>query len=92
LRGRFDQIIIDSAPVLPVADSQLIAKHADGVIVSVIRSVSELGLVYEAYERLSALRCRILGAVVHGISGGRYGAGTKYSYRSEPETTEVAAK
>jgi hypothetical protein len=57
---------------------------------SVIRSVSHLNLVYEAYERLSALRCRILGAVVHGVSGGKYGS--SYRYRPQGDVATVESK
>ena len=69
LRTDFEFVVVDSAPVLPVADSQLICQHADGVIFSVLRDVSRLPLIYAAHERLVALRIRILGAVVNGVIG-----------------------
>jgi polysaccharide biosynthesis transport protein len=65
----FEFIIIDSTPVLPVADSTLLGQQADGVIFSVLQDVSRLPQVYAAYERLAALRIRILGAVVNGSRG-----------------------
>ena len=34
LRGQFDFIIVDSCPVLPVADALLIGQHVDGVVFS----------------------------------------------------------
>src|SRR5262249_29595761 len=81
LRGLFDQvkddydlIIVDSAPVLPVVDSQLIAQAVDGVILSALRDVSRLPLIHAAYERLTLFQVRLLGAVVHGADAGTYGS------------------
>ena len=42
LSQEYDFIIVDSAPVLPVADAQLIGQHVDGVVFSVMRDVSRL--------------------------------------------------
>jgi capsular exopolysaccharide synthesis family protein len=78
LREQYDYVIVDSAPVLPVADSQLIAQYVDGVILSVLRDVSRLPAVHAACERLSMLQVRILGAVVHGVTGESYCQGYGY--------------
>ncbi len=66
LRGSYDFIIVDSSPVLPVTDSLLLARHVDGVILSVLQNVSTLPAVYEAYQRLACLGVVLLGAVVSG--------------------------
>jgi capsular exopolysaccharide synthesis family protein len=80
-KEQYDFILIDSAPVLPVADSQLLAQHADGVIFSILRDVSRLPQVYAASERLNLLRVRILGAIVNGAAGSASRADYEY-YRS----------
>jgi capsular exopolysaccharide synthesis family protein len=72
LSDSYDFVVVDSAPVLPVADAQLIGQHVDGVVFSVMRDVSRLPAVYAACERLALLRIRILGAVVNGTHGGIY--------------------
>ena len=41
LRDRFDFVIVDSAPVLPVADTLLFCQHVDAVLFSVLRDVSQ---------------------------------------------------
>jgi capsular exopolysaccharide synthesis family protein len=69
LRSRYDFIIIDSAPILPVPDSQFLAQHVDGVIVSVLTGVSHLPSVQAVCQRLCLLQIRVLGAVVHGAAG-----------------------
>jgi capsular exopolysaccharide synthesis family protein len=66
LREQYEYIIIDSAPLLPVVDSLLIGQHADGVILSVLREVSQLPLVNTAVERLESVGVRLLGVIVNG--------------------------
>jgi capsular exopolysaccharide synthesis family protein len=66
LKEQYDFIIIDSSPVLPVADTLSLGQHVDGVIFSVLRDVSRLPAVQAAYNRLNALGIRMLGTVVVG--------------------------
>jgi len=68
LKRDFEFIIVDSPPVLPVADALLISQHVDAVILSVLREVSRIPRVREAYDRLEMLNVRVLGAVVNGIA------------------------
>ncbi len=67
LRGQFDIIIVDSCPILPVADSLLVAQHVDGVVFSILQDVSQLPKVIDASEKLVQLNIPLLGAVVNGI-------------------------
>jgi capsular exopolysaccharide synthesis family protein len=64
LREEFDFIIVDTHPVLSAADSLLLGQHADAVILSVMRDVSQSPRVFGACQRLATLGIRILGAVV----------------------------
>ncbi len=66
LKRDFDYILVDSAPILPVADSLLISQRVDAVIFSILRDVSRIPKVYAAYERLAVLGVRMLGAVISG--------------------------
>lgn len=80
LRPQFDFILVDSSPVLPVADSLLLAQHVDGVLFSLLREVSRLPKVYAAYQRLAMLGVPMLGAVVNGTQADRYGYGRNYVF------------
>ena len=85
LRPQYDFIIIDTAPVLPVADSLHVCQHVDAVIFSVLRDVSRLPKVYAAHERLAKLNVRILGAVVSGTPwDGDVEASYAYAGQAEP--------
>jgi len=87
LRSRYDFIIVDSAPVLPVVDSLIISQHADAVIFSILRDVSRIPSVQDARDRLASLGVRILGAVVSGMPGASY----SNSYASEAARTGALA-
>ena len=74
LKEQFDYVIVDSSPVLAVADALMIGRHVDGVLLSILRDVSRVPTVYAAYQRLSMLGIRTLGAVVNGARTERYGS------------------
>jgi capsular exopolysaccharide synthesis family protein len=78
LRQHFDFVVLDSSPVLPVADSLLIGQYADGLIFSILHNVSRLPQVYAAYQRLAMLDIRMLGAVVNGADEGPHTSGRLY--------------
>jgi succinoglycan biosynthesis transport protein ExoP len=73
LRRRYDLIVIDSAPILPVADTLQISQYVDAVVFSVYRDVSRLPILYAGYERLMALNVRFLGVVITGVPTEHYG-------------------
>jgi polysaccharide biosynthesis transport protein len=75
LREQFDFVILDSAPLLPVADSLLLAQHADAAVFSILKDVSQLPKIQSAYERIRSLGVPILGAVVSGTN-----VETQYGY------------
>ena len=81
LRAGYDFVIVDTAPVLPVADSLVISQHVDAVVISVYREVSRLPAVYAGYSRLERLGVRVLGVVVTGVPIDSY---TEYSYTQAP--------
>ncbi|MFO0891111.1 MAG: polysaccharide biosynthesis tyrosine autokinase [Isosphaeraceae bacterium] len=78
LRERYDFIVVDSAPLLLATDSLIVSQHVDAVIFSVLRDVSQVPPVQAAYERLTGLGVRVLGAVISGVHQ------TFYGYRTYP--------
>jgi len=64
LREYFDFILIDSPPVMPFADSILLANHADAVILIVRAGMAPYDIVEKAIDALP--RDRILGVVLNG--------------------------
>jgi capsular exopolysaccharide synthesis family protein len=82
LRERFDFVVVDTSPVLPVADALLVGLHVDAAIYSILRDVSRAPAVAEADARLSQIGIPVLGAVVCGVRTETY-AGYPY-----PKTAE----
>ncbi|MCI0739265.1 MAG: polysaccharide biosynthesis tyrosine autokinase [Gemmataceae bacterium] len=79
LKQQYDFIIVDSCPVLPVADSLLLGQHVDGVIFAVLRDVSRVPSVYAAQQKLQNLGIRTLGAVMIGAPNELGKLGYKYT-------------
>ena len=67
LRGQFDFIMVDSPPLLPVADGLLIAQHVDAVVFSIMQDVSQVPNLMSAATKLAQLHIPLLGAVVNGV-------------------------
>ncbi len=65
---QFDYVVIDSGPVLKVADSLLVGQHVDAVILSVLKDSSKVPNVYEACERLRSVGINVMGAVINGVN------------------------
>lgn len=63
LRKYFDFILIDSPPVLPFADAQLLANHADAVMLVVRSGMAQYNTIEKAIESLPA--GKMLGVVLN---------------------------
>ena len=86
LRQRYDIVLIDAPPLLPVTDASLLASISDGAILVVRHGKTGLEEVRTATERLHSVGARLLGTVlsmapVKELS--RYGYGYGYGYGPE---------
>jgi succinoglycan biosynthesis transport protein ExoP len=87
-RQRFDFIIVDTSPVLPVADAMQVARYVDTALFSIFRDVSRKTKVKAALERLQRLAVPVLGAVVTGAHDGLYGNDYYGAYASHHGVSE----
>ena len=78
LLKRFDHVVIDSPPVMGLADAPLIASRVEGVIYAVESHGIRSSLVRTALGRLASANARVLGAVLMKFEAQR-GAGS-YGY------------
>ena len=62
-KERFDWVIIDSPPVLPYADAELMSVLVDGVVLVVQANKTPAHLLEEATRRLRG--CNVLGVVLN---------------------------
>jgi polysaccharide biosynthesis transport protein len=72
LESRYDFVVIDSGPVLLVSDSLLLARAADGVLLSVLLDVSRVASISETRDRLQTVGANVLGVVVNGVATPSY--------------------
>ena len=67
LSQRYDQILIDGAPMLVVADNYLLAEAVDGVIVVYRAGENTKGVAQRAARQIKSLRARLMGAVLNRV-------------------------
>ena len=77
LKEQFDFVIVDSSPILPIADALIVAQQVDAVLFSILADVSRKAKILTAYQRIAALGVKVLGAVVTGAHD-RSTYGNKY--------------
>jgi capsular exopolysaccharide synthesis family protein len=85
LRAQNDYVLIDAAPILPVADSWGLAAHADGVLVSVRHGSTRLDQLVETAAALQRVGGRILGVILNMVPStselaAAHGHGFEYGY------------
>jgi capsular exopolysaccharide synthesis family protein len=87
LRERYDIVLIDSPPLLPVTDPVVLAQQADATLVVVASSQTKKGQLQHAVDQLVSVNARRVGFVLNGITrqgGTGYGYEYGYSYRYGP--------
>jgi len=65
LKAEFDFVILDSAPILPYSDTQVLAPKADGVILIVRAEQTRWEVAQKAREELEKSGAHILGAILN---------------------------
>jgi capsular exopolysaccharide synthesis family protein len=88
LRGRFDRIVIDAPPLLPVTDAVVASTLADGVVFIIRHGKTTRRQVAAAALALRPVQARILGSVLNMRKVNHREAvayGTDVAYYSDPE-------
>lgn len=86
LQERFDHVIVDSCPVIGLADAPLVAAAVEGVVYVVEARAIQAGAARRALQRLETAQANVVGIVLtkfeprHAHLGYGYGYGFDYSY------------
>jgi succinoglycan biosynthesis transport protein ExoP len=81
LSNRYDRVIIDSPPVMPVTDAQILAAICDITLLVLRAEKSTRRVSQQARDGLLSVGARVLGAVVSDVpKKGRYGYYSGYGY------------
>jgi succinoglycan biosynthesis transport protein ExoP len=94
LEGRFDLVLIDSPPLLPVTDGALLSTAASGAILIVRHGKTHRDQVVRAVEALRVTDAHIYGAVLtftpsKGPDSYYYGYGYRYDRKAGRPRTEA---
>ncbi len=92
LRQRYDLIIIDSPPVLPVPDALILGRWADGAVIAARYDISRFPQVERARRQLDNAGIAVLGTVINGMRHsdsyyGRYTYSRRRSTQPDPSNT-----
>ena len=67
LKGYYDYVLLDCTPVMPVADSTIIAEQVDGVIMLLSSGMVTPKVAQETKQKLQAVGANILGVVLNKV-------------------------
>ncbi|MEN9433405.1 MAG: hypothetical protein RLZZ422_994, partial [Pseudomonadota bacterium] len=77
----YDMIIMDSPPVMGLADALIIANHADATILVAAHAQSKKRPLEDAYQRLRQANANVIGVIMTKMkSGSSYGYNYDYYY------------
>ncbi|MGB3792195.1 MAG: polysaccharide biosynthesis tyrosine autokinase [Sphingopyxis granuli] len=82
LLTRYDHVLVDSAPLLGLADAPLIARRVEGVLFTIEANSTKSRIIAASLMRLRMAGARLLGAIVTKVSAKNhvYGYGYGYGY------------
>jgi len=78
-REQYDYVLLDSTPVLPVADARMLASQVDGTILTLRASRTPRSEAMDSMSVLNAAGARLYGTVLNGI---KHSLGSYYKYGS----------
>jgi polysaccharide biosynthesis transport protein len=95
LRERYDQVIIDAPPVMPVADARILATLADATLLVLRAKKSTRNTSVYAHEALAQVGAKLLGVVMNDVSHdldwySYYGYGQEANRRPEGFRQQVS--
>lgn len=79
VRSRYDIVIVDAPPLLPVTDAALLSSQADGAIMIIRYGRTTRDRIVTATERLTAVDANVVGAVLNMVPASR--SSESYSYK-----------
>ncbi len=96
LQQRFDVVIIDAPPLLPVTDAAVLSRICDGAVLVVRYGKTRREQVERTAQALASVDARILGTVMNmaptkGPDAYAYGYGYQYGYKASTDRPRMNA-
>ena len=79
-KGEYDYVLIDTPPVLPVADSLVLCRMVDGLIMVIDSGEVKVEMAREVKHQLVHAGANILGVVLNKVRSEHHGYGYGYYY------------
>lgn len=92
LRSRFDVVLLDSPPLLPVTDAALLAAQSDGLILAVRHGKTSREQVRIALQRVEAVGGECVGVVINMAPASGRGYGYGYGYGPDAYEPDLARR
>lgn len=80
-KADYDYIIIDSSPANIVADTSVIVKYADGLMLVIKQYFARIKVINETIEKLKKAGANIIGTVLNDIRVFNVGTGYAFDYK-----------
>ena len=80
LERHYDHIVVDSPPVVGIADAMLLGRAVEGTVLVIQAEGAAIRIIRAALQRLLISQNRVLGVVVTKVNFGRFGYGYSYDY------------
>lgn len=77
LSEKYEHVIIDGAPVAAFADSRLLSRLVDGVLIVTSVGITQINVLKSSIEEIRKVRGRIIGTIVNRLDSTR----DKYKYK-----------
>ncbi len=87
LKEKADLIVIDSPPVLSLADTAILASEVDGVLLVIRSGQTYRRVAVDAVESLRKIGANLIGAVINDVSEEKDGYYRYYRYSSDHKTS-----
>lgn len=84
LEATFDMVVIDTPPLLPVADASILSRITDGVILVVQAGKTSRKNAHRALDMLRTVDARVLGVAMNMVSSDRAGEYYRGHYGAVP--------
>lgn len=81
LRKRYDYIILDAPPIVPVVDAVAMSSLCDGILFLAHAGMSDRAAVAYSIEQLEYAKANVIGFVFNGMKSGITTGRGKYRYR-----------
>ncbi len=80
----YDNVILDGIPVMELADTRLLSRQVDGVLLVASMGIAHRDAFKNSIEELMKVGARIIGVVINRVDiGSMFGGSYNYNYRPE---------